>query len=203
MTSSGACSNCGAESTGLRRRWCRPCYLRWFKAGKPESGPPPRKNDALAQWRTVPVVAIARTPTDLDVGTAGEHLVCADLLLAGFTAFRTDQNCPYDVAVDLGGRLVRLQVKSTREPRPIGQRREPVLAYHFHVRRAGKGGRRKYGVDDFDLLALVGLDVRQVAYMPPSQTRTLIHVRPPDSDLGKQFADYPFARALHEIGLGA
>lgn len=203
MTASGVCSNCGGSSEHLRRTWCRPCYLRWYKAGKPASGPPPIKNDSLARWREVPEIADGRGPSDLDVGTAGEHLVCADLLLAGFRAFRADQNCPYDVAVDLGGRLVRLQVKSTREPRPIGQRQEPILAYHFHVRRAGKGGRRRYGADDFDLLALVGLDVRQVAYMPPSQTRTLIHIRPPGAELGKQFADYPFARALFEIGLGS
>lgn len=38
--------------------------------------------------------------------------------------------------------------------------------------------------------------------MPPSQTRTLIHIRPPSQGLGKQFVDYPFARALYEIGLG-
>lgn len=41
--------------------------------------------------------------TDLAAGAAGEHLVCADLLLQGYRAFLSDQNCPYDVAVDVGG----------------------------------------------------------------------------------------------------
>ena len=149
----------------------------------------------------MPEVAAGREPSDLDVGTAGEHLVCADLLLSGFNAFRTDQNCAYDVAVDLGGRLIRLQVKSTRGPKAIPQRETNIPAYQWHVRRAGKGGRRNYGENEFDLLGLVGLDIRQVAYVPPSLKRTVIQIRPPGSTVGKQFRDYPFARALHEIGV--
>jgi len=194
------CTNCGTRAKYLRRTWCRPCYLRWFKASKPDSGPPPIKNDSLAKWRQVPEAANTRVPTDLDVGTAGEHLVCADLLLSGYVAFRTDQNCAYDVAVDLGGRLVRLQVKSTRSARVIPQRADPTPAYTWHVRRAGKGGRRKYGADEFDLLALVGLYIRQVAYVPPSLTRTMIEIRPTGAEVGKQFADYPFTRALYAMG---
>lgn len=201
MTASGICSNCGTEATSLRRTWCRPCYLRWFKAGKPDSGPPPLKNDSLERWREAPLLVAGREPTDLDVGTAGEHLVCADLLMAGFNAFRTDQTCAYDVAVDLGGRLIRLQVKSTRGPRELPRRTETRLAYQFHVRRAGKGGRRKYGADEFDLLGLVGLDVRQVAYVPPSLTRTIVQIQTPNAEVGKRFEDFPFARALFEIGV--
>lgn len=199
---SATCSSCGADVDKLRRGWCRACYLRWFKAGKPDSGPPPLQNDHLNRWREVPEIASTREPTDLDVGTAGEHLVCADLLLAGFTAFRTDQNCAYDVAVDLGGRLIRLQVKSTREPRRLPQRGTSIASYQWHVRRAGKGGRRTYGDNEFDLLGLVGLDIRQVAYVPPSLNRTVIQIRPPGNSAGKQFADFPFTRALHEIGAG-
>lgn len=203
MTTAAAlrpCSNCGTEAKHLRRTWCRPCYLRWFKADKPDSGPPPIQNDSLARWREVPEIANTREPTDLDVGTAGEHLVCADLLLSGYIAFRTDQSCAYDIAVDLGGRLVRLQVKSTRGPKQLPQRLTTSLAYQWHVRRAGKGGRRLYADDEFDLLALVGLDIRQVAYVPPSLNRQTIHIRQSASTEGKQFSDYPFARALFEIG---
>ncbi|MFE0088814.1 group I intron-associated PD-(D/E)XK endonuclease [Streptomyces sp. NPDC059016] len=197
------CTNCGTSAKYLRRTWCRPCYLRWFKAGKPEGGPPPIKNDSLARWREVPEIANTREPTDLDVGTAGEHLVCADLLLNGYVAFRTDQSCAYDIAVDLGGRLVRLQVKSTRALKLLPQRSAPSPSYQWHVRRAGKGGRRLYADDEFDLLALVALDIRQVAYVPPSLSRQTIHIRQPGSKEGKQFADYPFARALFEIGASA
>lgn len=137
--------------------------------------------------------------TDLAAGTAAEHLVCADLLLSDYRAFLADQNCPYDVAVDLGGRLVRLQVKATRQQRPIPQRSEHIPAYMWHVRRAGKGGRRVYETGAFDLLALVALDIRQTAYLPPSDHRQTVHIRPPGTVGGKQFADFPFSRAVEGL----
>lgn len=137
--------------------------------------------------------------TDLAAGTAAEHLVCADLLLSGWRAFLADQNCPYDVAVDVGGHLVRIQVKSTRQQRSIPQRDIHIPAYMWHVRRAGKAGRRTYADGEFDLLALVALDIRLIAYMPPSKLRQTIHIRPPGTHTGKQFADYPFRRAIAEV----
>ena len=52
--------------------------------------------------------------TDLAVGLAAEHLVCCELLLKGYTAFRTDQVYPYDIAVMVDRRLLRVQVEATR-----------------------------------------------------------------------------------------
>lgn len=141
----------------------------------------------------------SRDVSDLAAGTAAEHIVCADLLLAGYRAFLADQNCPYDVAVDVDGRLVRIQVKATRCPRSIPQRREHVAAYMWHVRRAGKGGRRVYDGSDFDLLALVALDIRRIAYLAPSHTKQTIHIRPPGSAGKKQFDAFPFTSALVEL----
>lgn len=138
--------------------------------------------------------------TDLAAGTAAEHLVCADLLLLGYRAFLADQNCPYDVAVDLGGRLVRLQVKATRTQRSIPQRETHIPAYMWHVRRAGKAGKRTYAEGDFDLLALVALDIRQIAYLPPSQRKQTIHIRPPGTTGGKQFNDFSFIKAIADLG---
>ena len=145
--------------------------------------------------------------TDLAAGVAGEHIVCADLLLAGYRAFLADQNCPYDVAVDIGSRLVRIQVKSTRAARALPQRVGHYPAYMWHVRRAGKGGRRVYNSGDFDLLALVALDCRQVAYLAPSEIKQTIHIRTHGSasapkhggKSGKTFAQYPFTAALMEV----
>lgn len=145
--------------------------------------------------------------SDLAAGAAGEHLVCADLLLAGYRAFLSDQNCPYDVAVDVGGRLVRIQVKTTREARAIPQRANHRAAYMWHVRRAGKGGRRVYAENEFDMLALVALDLRRIAYMPPSQLRQTIHIRAHDDaappahggKTGKTFSMFPFSVALKEV----
>lgn len=145
--------------------------------------------------------------SDLAAGSAGEHLVCADLLLAGYVAFLADQNCPYDVALDIGGKLVRIQVKTTRMARAIPQRKGHFPAYLWHVRRAGKGGRRVYGVGEFDLLALVALDSRRIAYLPPSEQKQTVHIRTHDDPAspahggksGKTFSQYPFERALREV----
>lgn len=35
------CSSCWQWRRHYARRWCRPCWLRWEQAGRPESGPPP------------------------------------------------------------------------------------------------------------------------------------------------------------------
>jgi hypothetical protein len=147
--------------------------------------------------------------TDLALGTAAEHLVCADLLLRGYNAFLTDQNCAYDIAVDIDGRLVRVQIKSTRRVKKIPQIKHHRSSYMFFVRRAGKGGKRVYKPNDFDLLALVATDCKQIAYLPPSQLRGTVHIRTgaegkpskyAGNRTGKYFFDYPLEAALKEIG---
>ncbi|MBP9234021.1 MAG: hypothetical protein KBF30_05060 [Hyphomonadaceae bacterium] len=145
--------------------------------------------------------------SDLAAGAAGEHLVCADLLLQGYRAFLADQNCPYDVAVDVAGRLIRIQVKSTRKAKAVPQRVGHFPAYMWHVRRAGKGGARVYADGDFDLLALVALDCRRVAYLPPSKRCQTVHIRTHDDPgapahggkAGKTFGQFPFADAAQEV----
>ena len=138
--------------------------------------------------------------TDLAAGTAAEHLVCAELLMAGYNAFMADQNCAYDVAVDINGQLIRIQVKATRQQRAIPQRENHVAAYMWHVRRAGKGGRRVYAANDFDMLALVALDCKRIAYAPPSELKQTIHIRPnDDAKVGKTFGVMTFSRALQEV----
>ena len=144
--------------------------------------------------------------TDLSAGLAAEHLVCADLLLQGFRAFLAPQNCPFDVAVEQGTRLIRIQVKGTRGPRNTPQRKDQYPAYLWHVRRAGKRGRRTYGPTDFDVLALVALDCRKVAYLPASRAKQTIHIRThgdagprgPNGGgkRGKTFEMFPFAALL-------
>jgi hypothetical protein len=152
--------------------------------------------DCIEAMRELADNSVDAIVTDLAAGTAAEHLVCADLLLGGWRAFLADQNCPHDIAVEINGRLIRVQVKATRQQRAIPQNAAHTPAYMWHVRRAGKAGARTYAVDDFDLLALVALDIRRIAYLPPSEHRQTIHIRPPGSAGGKQFDDYPFTRAL-------
>jgi len=114
--------------------------------------------------------------TDLAAGVAGEHLVCADLLLQGFNAFLTDQNCPYDVAVEVNSKLIKIQVKATRKERAIPQRKFYTPAYLFHIKRCGKGGKKLYTELDFDVMALVALDTKQIAYIKMADAKLTMHI---------------------------
>ena len=111
----------------------------------------------------------------LTIGRAGEHLVMYDLLSHGYKCFLTDQGLNYDVVIDIGRRMLRLQVKTTQKPGCISHTYK-TSTYLFHVRRAGKGGKRFYAVDEFDGFALVTMDTRSVYYYPFHEqiTRTLI-----------------------------
>ena len=145
--------------------------------------------------------------SDLSAGVAGEHLVCADLLLQGYRAFLADQNCPFDVAVELNGRLIRIQVKATRAPKAVPQRKGHFPAYMWNVRRCGKHGQRTYQANDFDVLACVALDCRRIAYLPPSMRIQTVHIRthsnsaPPahGGKAGKTFEQYSFVAVIDEL----
>ena len=158
--------------------------------------------DCLAEMAKMEPNSVDAIVTDLSVGIAAEHLVCADLILSGMRAFLSAQNCPYDVAVELGERLIRIQVKATRAPRKIPQRRGHQSAYLFHTRRAGKRGKRQYKNGEFDLLALVALDIRAVGYIPLMDVRDTVFVRIPGvsygakNGIGKTFDSLTFQEAI-------
>ena len=43
-----------------------------------------------------------RLSDDLQVGKAGEYLVCFDLIMKGFVAYPSEQGLPYDLVLDSG-----------------------------------------------------------------------------------------------------
>lgn len=137
---------------------------------------------------------------ELVIGAAGEHFACADLLLAGLPAFLTTQTCAYDVAAEYRGRLVRVQVKATCQPRPLAQRgQKHVTGYVWNLRR-GKGADRPYASGTFDAVAVVALDSRQVGWLLPSDVRqTFIIPVSGNKTVCKTFADYPLTRLLESI----
>lgn len=115
----------------------------------------------------------------LNIGRAGEHLVMSDLLANGYNAMLTDQGMNYDVVIDRGGKLIRLQVKTTEKPGRMNKAPGSAYAsstYLFHAKRAGRGGARLYGVAEFDAIAFVALDTKQIAYVPFDSviTKTII-----------------------------
>ena len=85
-----------------------------------------------------------RDSKQLQIGKAGEYMVCSDLILKGFIAFPSEQGLPYDVLLDTGEKILRVQVKTTEGHRIIPQRNVETKAYIFNVKRCGKNNKKRY-----------------------------------------------------------
>ena len=118
-----------------------------------------------------------RDSKQLQIGKAGEYLVCADLILKGFIAFPSEQGLPYDVLLDTGEKLLKIQVKTTEKPRKIQQRVKDSLAYVFSIKRAGANGKTRYEEKEIDLFALVCLDTMSIGYLTNKEMPTTINIR--------------------------
>lgn len=131
----------------------------------------------------------------LEVGKAAEHLVCADLILAGYRAFLSDQGLPYDIVVDVAGRMVRLQVKSTLKPKNANAAgRSPNWVYHFHARRRGRFAKgARLSKEHCDIIAFVALDIRTVAYLPVDDVGQTVSLFPPGFEFKGKFKRSRFA----------
>jgi len=103
--------------------------------------------------------------SDMAAGKAGEYLVCADLIMRGFIAYPSEQGLPYDVVLDAGGVLLKVQVKATRTHKQTPQRVSNVNTYAFNVKRCGKFNRSMRTGESCDIFALVALDEKQIGYM--------------------------------------
>lgn len=142
----------------------------------------------------------------LEIGKAGEHLVCADLILQGYRAFLSDQGLPYDVLVDDGRKLHRVQVKSSLAPKNVNSKgRNERIAYSWSVRRRGKDGASRLTNDDCDIVAFVALDTGEVAYLPITECGQTVQLRRTGavsttiggpSTFDGDMSSYPFADAL-------
>lgn len=118
-----------------------------------------------------------RKSNELQIGKAGEYIVCADLIMKGLIAFPSEQGLPYDVIVDTGSKILRCQVKTTERPRLIPQRGKDTNAYIFNIKRHGVGGLKRYGSDETDLFALVELENRSVVYIQPKDMPDTLNIR--------------------------
>ena len=106
-----------------------------------------------------------RTSNELQIGKAGEYLVCADLIMKDFIAYPSEQGLPYDLCLDTGSKIIRVQVKTTQSHRSIPQRSKDTKAYIFNIRNHGKNNKSRYRFGEVDLFALVVLDIRAVGYL--------------------------------------
>lgn len=119
----------------------------------------------------------------IEIGSAGEHIVCADLIMKGHRAFLAAQGLAYDVVVDVGGNLVRIGVKSTTKLIQRPKREGNRVCYSFVVTRSrrlqsGKTDARSYSGMDVDIVALCVLDHFRVAYCHVSECATTMHLDP-------------------------
>ncbi len=118
-----------------------------------------------------------RLSNELQIGKAGEYLVCADLIMKGLVAFPSEQGLPYDVLVDNGKRLLKVQVKTTTAPRIVPQRAKDSYAYIFTIKRHGKRNTQIYDDGEVDIFALVCLDTRLVGYLRNEEMPTTVNFR--------------------------
>lgn len=113
--------------------------------------------------------------SELNIGKAGEHLVCSDLLLKGFDAYLSDQGLPYDVICDVSGRLIKIQVKTSMLPTNPGKKSTP--SYLFSLKYVGKGRLGKFKYNFIDMFALVALDELSIGYILPKYVKNTITIR--------------------------
>lgn len=118
---------------------------------------------------------------DIQIGKAGEYLVCADLILNGLIAFPSEQGLPFDIVLQYKDKLLKVQVKTTRGAKEIPQRKTSIPAYIFHIGNNGKNNvRKQYNSNDVDLFALVCLDTKLIAYIPYFNCKTTMNFRVPE-----------------------
>lgn len=118
-----------------------------------------------------------RLTNKFDIGKAGEHLVCADLCLKGISVSIASETLPYDLLLDTGSKILKVQVKTTEQPRKSNQWRGKSDAYVFSIKRKGSNGSKKYNDNEVDVFALVCLDTKQVGYLKNSDMPTTINIR--------------------------
>jgi hypothetical protein len=116
--------------------------------------------------------------SDLQTGTAGEYLVCADLLLKGYNAYLSTGQLPYDVILDVNGQLYKIQVKTTRQPTPVPQRKNRTDKYIVNIRRCGKGGHKSYRDNEVDIFAIVAIDTKMIGYIKASEAKQTMFFLP-------------------------
>ncbi len=98
---------------------------------------------------------------ELQIGKAGEHWVCYDLIMQGYNAFLADQGLPYDVVVDTPQGFKRIQVKTTMKMQKYPNWGE---VYGFGLRCAKKGARVRE-LHETDYFAFFAVDLHKAAYI--------------------------------------
>lgn len=119
-----------------------------------------------------------RVDEKFQLGKAGEHLVCFDLFSKGLNVSMASETLPYDLLVDNGKNILKVQVKTTRTHKKTNQWRGINNAYVFSIKRKGANGAKKYQNNEVDVFAIVAIDTQQVGYILNDEMPTTINIRP-------------------------
>ena len=148
----------------------------------------------------------------LDIGKAAEHLVCANITLRGVKCYLSDQGLPYDVVADVGGKLIKIQVRSSCFPKNINLRGKcERIAYTFNVRRRGKDGKgERLNNTHCDIVALAAIDITKIAYLPVFEVGQTFQVDSPEFPFkgmrrGRaplSIDEYTFIRSIRRLNIG-
>ncbi len=118
-----------------------------------------------------------RTSDRFQIGKAGEYLTCADLLLKGFNVSPAGETLPYDLLLDTGKKILKVQVKTTETHRKTNQWRGVSGAYVFSIKRKGSNSEKRYEDNEVDIFAVVALDTMQIGYIKNEDMPTTINIR--------------------------
>jgi len=124
--------------------------------------------------------------SDLQVGKAGQHLVCCELLKQGYAAFLADESMPFDVIVYTPQKLIKIQVKTSTKTNSTTKSQN---LYRYHIRR-GKGNIRVYTEHEVDIAAFVALDINQIAYIHFKNLKQCMEFRSPYVEYGRKYGKY-------------
>ena len=123
----------------------------------------------------IPLFNFPKTPPDLkpfsgrserQKGVAAESLVLSDLQVSGFDAFKTDGLLPWDLGLDINGRVIKIQVKGTSSA-------SNKLVFEFARNSSDPHGPSKvpYKRNAYHVAACASLAHRQVIYQPGVERR--------------------------------
>jgi hypothetical protein len=118
-----------------------------------------------------------RISNDLQIGKAGEYFTCGDLIIKGFIAYPSEQGLPYDIVLDIGTKMLKIQVKTCSIPRRVHQRNIDSFTYIFNIKRHGKNNTKIYTNDEVDIFALVALDTKQIGYIKNVDMPSTLNIR--------------------------
>lgn len=129
----------------------------------------------LATAEQIPLFNFPKTPPDLkpfsgrserQKGVAAESLVLSDLQVSGFDAFKTDGLLPWDLGLDIGGRIIKIQVKGTSSAS-----NKLVFEFVRNSRHPDERCKVPYERNAYHVAACVSLANRQVIYQPGVERR--------------------------------